>query len=217
GNPELEPQKAKQFDIAYEWYFNDSSVFSATYFYKNIESYTTSSVVVEQFFNEQSGEYVDVDITTTTNGKGGTSNGLELGYQQSFGNFGIAANYTYTNADRDQATGGSTRSGFVEGASENMYNTTFYYETETYGARIMYNYRTEWYKGVSWTGADLWNDSYGQWDFSSSYQVSDNLSLTFEAVNLTDEEVVEYDGEKSRLMSIYQNGRRFLVGLNMSF
>ncbi|MCJ8274164.1 MAG: TonB-dependent receptor, partial [Psychrosphaera sp.] len=83
GNPQLEPQKANQFDIAYEWYFNDSSVFSATYFYKDIESYTTSSVVVEQFFNEQSGEYVDVDITTTTNGKGGTSNGLEVGYQQS--------------------------------------------------------------------------------------------------------------------------------------
>jgi iron complex outermembrane receptor protein len=94
---------------------------------------------------------------------------------------------------------------------------TGFYENEDFLARIKYNYRTEWYIGVSWTGAEGFNYSYGQWDFSSTYQYSDSLSFVFEAINLTDEEIIEYDVDKTRLMSKYQNGRRFVVGLNFSF
>lgn len=219
GNPFLKPQEATQFDVSYEWYFNESSILSAILFYKDIDSYRTTTKEVEQFFNEQDQEWVDVEVSKPGNGKGGTSTGLELGYQQSFGNnFGLAANYTYTDAKNDQVRDDEILgSGFVDGASEHMYNMTAFYENDDVMARIMYNYRTEWYKGVSWTGAELFNDSYGQWDFSSSYQYSDNLSFVFEAINLTDEEIVEYDVEKTRLMSKYQNGRRFVLGLNLSF
>ena len=218
GNPNLEPQKAQQFDISYENYFNETSMFAITYFYKKIESYPDAISYTQEFFDQQSNTMVPVTITSTTNGKGGSSDGIEIGYQQNFGDYGILANYSYTNADMDGIGAvNSTRSGFVEGASENMFNATFFYENDVFGARLMYNYRTEWYKGVSWTGAELWNDAYGQLDFSSSYKYSENIILTFEAVNLTDEEVVEYDGVKSRLMSIYQNGPRFLLGLNLTF
>lgn len=219
GNPFYEPQKATQFDAAYEYYFDESSIVSATLFYKDIESYRTTTVSTEQFFNEQTEEWVDVQVTKPGNGKGGVSTGLELGFQTSFSNnTGVSANYTYTNADNDQTRDPELKgSGFVEGASDHMYNLTAFYEDDQVAARLMYNYRTEWYKGVSWTGAEVFNDSYGQWDFSSSYQYSDNLSFVFEAINLTDEEIIEYDVEKTRLMSIYQNGRRFVLGLNMSF
>lgn len=219
GNPYFEPQKATQFDVSYEYYFDESSLISAILFYKDIESYRTTTVSTQDFFNEQTQQWVPVQITKPDNGKGGTSTGLELGFQTTFSNnTGVSANYTYTDAQNDQTRDVDNKgSGFVDGASEHMYNMTAFYENDEVAARLMYNYRTEWYKGVSWTGAELFNDSYGQWDFSSSYQYSDNLSFVFEAINLTDEEVVEYDVEKTRLMSIYQNGRRFVLGLNMSF
>lgn len=218
GNPNLEPQKAKQFDIAYEWYFDDASLLSLTYFYKDIESYRTTNFSTEQIFDQQTQAFVDVRTSRPDNGPGGESHGFEFGYQQSFGNFGISANYTYTNADSDQVrTDAIVGSGLVEGASEDMYNATVFYENDDFGARLMYNYRTEWYKGVSFFGGELWNDAYGQLDFSSSYNLTDNITLSFEAVNMTDEEVIEYSGEKSRLMSIYQNGRRFVVGANFAF
>ncbi|MCI2283605.1 TonB-dependent receptor [Colwellia sp. MSW7] len=218
GNPDLKPQIADQFDVTWEWYFDDSSVVSVAYFYKDIQSYRTTGSYIAPYFNEQDDEWVDVTINRPDNGLGGSTDGLEIGYQQAFGNFGLASNYTYTNADSNQArVEGVAGSGLVEGASDHMFNATAYYENETFGARLMYNYRTEWYKGVSWTGAELWNKSYGQLDFSSSYTISENFNVVFEAVNLTDEEVIEYDGKESRLMSVYQNGRRFVLGLNVSF
>lgn len=218
GNPNLDPQIADQFDMAWEWYFDDSSVVSLTYFYKDIQSYRTTGSYISSHYNEENEEWVDVTIHRPENGLGGSTDGLEVGYQQAFGNFGLAGNYTYTNAESNQEREeGVAGSGLVEGASDHMFNATAYYENDTFGARLMYNYRTEWYKGVSWTGAELWNESYGQLDFSSSYIISENFNVVFEAVNLTDEEVVEYDGEQSRLMSVYQNGRRFVLGLNVSF
>ena len=218
GNPNLDPQIADQFDMAWEWYFDDSSLISVTYFYKDIQSYRTTGSYISPHYNEENDEWVDVTIHRPENGLGGSTDGLEVGYQQAFGDFGLSGNYTYTNAESNQEREeGVAGSGLVEGASDHMFNATAYYENDTFGARLMYNYRTEWYKGVSWTGAELWNESYGQLDFSSSYIISENFNVVFEAVNLTDEEVVEYDGEQSRLMSVYQNGRRFVLGLNISF
>jgi iron complex outermembrane recepter protein len=218
GNPNLKPQIADQFDIAWEWYFNDASLLSLTYYYKDIQSYRTTGTYQAPYYNEQDEEWVDVTFSRPANGLGGSTDGLEVGYQQTFGNYGIAANYTYTNATSDQEVDPDIAgSGQVIGASKHMYNVTAFYENDNFGARLMYNYRTQWYKGVSWTGAELWNDDYGQLDFSSSYDFSDNIQLVVEGVNLTDEEVVEFDGQKSRLMSVYQNGRRFVVGVNISF
>lgn len=219
GNPDLDPERATQFDVAYEYYFNETSLFSVTYFYKDIESYKDSENFVEQFFNEQIEEWVDVTITKPVNGKGGSTHGVEAGYQQTFNEFGLAVNYTYTDAGLEDglSTASTARYDSAEGASEHMFNATFFYEAEQFEARLMYNYRTEWYKGKHWTGADLWNDDYGQWDLSSSYKLTDNIDLVFEAINLTDEEVIEYDHNKIRAMSIYQNGRRYLLGINMSF
>lgn len=218
GNPNLKPQIADQFDIAWEWYFDSSSVVSVTYFFKDIQSYRSSGTYVAPFYDQENERNVDVTITRPTNGLGGTTNGLEVGLQHSVDNFGLAANYTYTDASSDQErVEGVAGSGLVEGASEHMFNLTGFYETDQMAARLMYNYRTEWYKGVHTSGSEIWNDSYGQLDFSSSYTVSENIDVVFEAINLTDEEVVEFDGDKSRLMSIYQNGRRFVLGVNFAF
>jgi iron complex outermembrane receptor protein len=161
---------------------------------------------------------VDVDFIQPTNGPGGSITGLELGLQHDFGGFGVSANYTYTdsNADgvRDLTMAGS---GLIDGTSEHMANLMGYFETDTFGARIMYNYRSEWYNGLHFNGDELWTDGYGQVDASASYNVTENVSLTLEGINLTDTEVVQYNTEKDRLMSIYANGMRFVAGVRVNF
>ena len=218
GNPQLKPMLADQFDVSYEWYYADASLLAVTLFHKDIDSYLSSQVVTEDRYDEQTDTMVPVDFTQPVNGKGGTTNGLELSLQHDFGGFGVQANYTYVDADadmkRDESIPGS---GLVEGASEHMYNLTGYYENDTFGARLMYNYRSEWYKGLHFNGDELWNDAYGQWDLSASYNVTENISLVAEAINLTDEQVVEYNTSEERVMSIYENGRRFVLGARMSF
>ncbi|WDE10153.1 TonB-dependent receptor [Thalassomonas haliotis] len=218
GNPNLDPQLANQFDLAWEYYFDDASLVSATVFYKDIESYQTSGTSSESFYRQQDDSWVEATVTRPENGPGGTTAGIEITYQQDFGNgFGVATNYTYTDAKNDgKRDDNLLGSGLVLGASEHMANVTGYYENEAFSARLMYNYRTEWYKGLS-SGSEIYNHDFGQLDFSTSYTVNDNLTLVLEGVNILDEEVVEYNVDKSRVMSRYQNGPRVILGANISF
>lgn len=218
GNPNLDPQIADQFDVSWEYYFGRSSLLAVTYFYKDIQSYRTSGTYVKPFYNESQTRWVDVTLTRPENGLGGSTDGVEISYQQEFGEFGAIANYTYTNATSDQARDeAKAGSGLVEGTSKHMANLTGYYENDTFGARLMYNYRTEWYKGLHFSGSEVYNDAYGQLDFSASYKITDQLSVVAEAINLTDERVEEYNIDKARIMSIYQNGRRYVLGVNYNF
>ncbi|WP_254795714.1 TonB-dependent receptor [Arsukibacterium indicum] len=218
SNPHLMPQIADQFDLSWEWYFDASALLAVTYFHKDIKSYRSFSTFVDQRYWEEGDEWVDVTFTRPENGPGGTTDGIELTYQQAFGDYGVSANYTYTNAQRDEDRQLSRPgSGLVEGTSRHMMNASAYYETDKFSARLMYNYRTEWYKGLHFNGDELWNDSYGQVDASFGYNLTDTITLSLEAVNLTDEEVVEYNTDAARLFSIYQNGRRFTAGIRMAF
>ncbi|UDM62035.1 TonB-dependent receptor [Pseudoalteromonas piscicida] len=219
GNPNLDPQVANQFDAAWEYYFGDASLLAITLFYKDIESYQTSGTSSQEFYDQETQRWVPVTVTRPENGAGGTTTGLEASIQHSFDNgFGVSANYTYTDAnndgERDVLKPGS---GLVMGASENMLNISGYYEDDLFAVRAMYNYRTKWYKGLHSSGTELWNDDYGQLDFSATYNVTENISLVFEGINLTDEEVIEYNTDEARVLSIYQNGRRFVLGANFRF
>ncbi|WP_299073191.1 TonB-dependent receptor [uncultured Paraglaciecola sp.] len=218
GNPLLKPTIANQFDVSFEWYYGDSSMFSAAYFMKDLNSLRTTTFFTEDRFDQQREVNVPVTFSQPGNGLGGVIEGIELAIQHDFGGYGVSANYTYTDAsadaERDPANVGS---GLVEGTSDNMLNLTAYYENDTFGARLMYNYRSEWYKGIHSNGDEIYNDEFGQWDASAAYNVTESLSFTLEAVNITDEEVMEYNLDKARIMSLYANGRRFVAGVRYSF
>ncbi|GHE95355.1 TonB-dependent receptor [Thalassotalea profundi] len=218
GNPQLRPTIANQFDMSYEWYYSDASMFAATYFVKDINTLRTSSVDIQDRYYEQEQAWVPVEFTQPGNGYGGLIDGLEFSIQHDFGGYGITANYTYTNTstdeERDPAKVGS---GLIEGTSQDMLNLSAYYENDTFGARIMYNYRSEWYKGQHFNGDELYNDDFGQWDASANWNYNENVTFTLEAVNLSDEEIVEYNIDKVRVMSIYANGRRFVAGVRVNF
>jgi iron complex outermembrane receptor protein len=218
GNPQLRPTIANQFDISYEYYYGEASLFSAAYFVKQLNTLRNSSVVTLPRFFDREDQFVDVDFVQPINGMGGLLDGIELSLQHDFGGYGASINYTYTNAKADQERDETNLgSGLIEGTSENSLNLTAYYENDTFGARLMYNYRSEWYKGINFSGIEVYNEDFGQWDASANYNFSENLSFTLEAVNLGDEEIVEYNVDKARVVSLYSNGRRFVAGLRYNF
>jgi iron complex outermembrane receptor protein len=218
GNPLLDPTIANQFDVSYEWYYSDASMLSAALFFKDLDSIATKTTVTEDRYNEETEVMVPVDFNMSVNGPGGTIAGIELGLQHDFGGFGIQANYTYTDAsadgERDLDVAGS---GLIDGVSDHMANLVGYYENDNFGARLMYNYRSDWYKGLHHSGMELYNESFGQLDASFSYNATENVTVTLEAVNISDTEIKEYNIEKSRMVSIYQNGRRFVAGVRVNF
>ncbi|MEE2023942.1 TonB-dependent receptor [Alkalimonas mucilaginosa] len=219
GNPFLEPVRANQFDLSYEWYFNSSSLIAFTYFHKDIQGSVLNSVTREMAFDEANNEMVEVTITEPKNGLGGRVQGLEVSYQQAFGYFGFITNYTYTDAksDQDRDAVNNPGSGLIAGNSRHMANLTGYFENDMFSARLSYNYRTEFFNGVGEFGNEVYTDAFGQLDASLTYNFNDNVSFVVEAVNLLDEDLYQYHIDKTRPASLYQNGRRFTAGVNVRF
>ena len=219
GNPQLDPETADQFDLSYEWYFAAEAMLTFTYFNKNIQNSVFNTIVTESAFDPKLGQTVDIDYSQPTNGRGSEVQGLEVGYQQAFGNFGVVANYTFTDAEsKDERDAiNNPGSGLVKDVSDHLMNLSGYYENENMSARLSYNYRSEYYNGINYFGAEYYTEAAGQFDASMSFSVSEEIDVVLEAVNLTDESVEQYHIEEGNPTNSYKNGRRVVVGVNMNF
>ena len=82
GNPELEPYRATQFDLSYEWYFGTQGLVSAAYFWKEVDSFPTQ-VTESVFVMDQAGGRFG-PVTRPINGEGGDIKGFEIGAQYAF-------------------------------------------------------------------------------------------------------------------------------------
>ncbi|WP_019029641.1 TonB-dependent receptor [Colwellia piezophila] len=211
GNPDLDPYRATQYDLSWEWYINDTGGFSTAIFYKDIESYLTSEAVIESHYHKESSSMRDYTIDVKSNGTGGQNVGFELNYQQDiYKGFGLITNYTFSKS--------TTQSGDkIPGNSEDTLNFTAYYEKGPLSTRISYNYRSEYFLYQS-AGNDVWVDATERWDMSFSYKIFEKTSLILQGVNLTDEHSSRYADEmKYRHLATFENGRKFRIGVHHKF
>jgi iron complex outermembrane receptor protein len=223
GNPTLDPYRASQFDISAEWYYAPQSLLSVAVFYKDIQSYLINATNEEMQRVETntpdpsrctriSGNLYNCrfDVTRPTNGAGGRNQGVELAWQQPVWNgFGVQANYTYSDA---KANNGDP----IPGNSKHSYNLTGWYENDRVSGRLSYNYRSKFFVDID-RASQLNSASVSSLDASASFNVTKNVALTADAVNLTDETLKFYSGTPSRPRAYYKNGRVFYVGARLRF
>lgn len=208
GNPNIDPYRATQFDLGVEWYFSEAGIFSAALFHKDVQSFIDAKAGLEVH------EGVEILINRPVNGKGGTIQGLELGYQQEiYEGFGVSANYTYVDGEAKDADGNDVT---IPGNSDHTINLSAYYENDVISGRVSYNFRTGYDTGRGWPG---YVDDYGQVDANLTYNINENLALVLEGVNLTDEKTFSYqeEGVKNALTGLYADGRRYVAGVRFNF
>lgn len=223
GNPNLDPYRANQIDLGLEYYPDTGTGYAFAVYYKDIESFITDSPVIQNF-PVQSATAPSLDCTPAgpntfdcpftinlrSNGGGGEIKGFEVSATQPvIGGFGLQANYTYADAEADNGDP-------LPQASEDQFNFTGYYEDDRLSARLAYTYRSEFFVTFD-RSTPLNQDGFGTLDATLSYQVTDNVALTFDGVNLTNEEIVQYAGDKFRPRAIYDNGRIYFVGVRVGF
>jgi len=208
GNPDIDPYRATQFDLGLEWYFSEAGILSAALFHKDIQSFIDAQASLEVH------EGVEILINRPVNGKGGTIQGVEIGYQQDIYNgFGLSANYTYVDGEAKDAEGNDVT---IPGNSDHTVNLSAYYENDDMSGRISYNYRTGYDTGRGWPG---YVDDYGQIDANFTYNINENIAITLEGVNLANEKSFSYQekGVEQALTGYYADGRRFVAGVRFNF
>ncbi len=232
GNPWLQPYEASQYDLALEWYFNEGGLLAAGLFYKDIDTFIESNVVSQRELYDGNGEqitWVDPegntqtvwDYTSNDNGEGASIQGFELSYQQQFETgLGVQFNYTYAEPDTSYKDRDGHSIAMLD-SSEDTVNAVVYYEQDDYSARLAYSYRSEFVSKIDAGGGmnlPQITDDAGYLDFSASYQAMAALQLTFNVINITEQERMLYIGSPLRQQAYRDDtSRRFVIGARYTF
>ena len=205
GNVKLDPIRSVNYDLSAEWYYMPKAMLSAGLFYMDFSSIVAQGTSTGSYYNNKRGTFTDYQITSPYNTKA-TNKGIELSWQQPvWNNFGVLTNYTWADGELD---GG----GEMLNASKNTYNVTGYYENDRFSARLAYSYRSSYKAGVD-RGASQHVDSMPSLAASVNYKLNEHLTITFDALNLTNETIKMYAENKDQPRAFYSNGRTFYLGL----
>jgi len=163
---------------------------------------------------------VHYDITTFVNEKAATLKGAEINVQHMFGNsgFGIQANYTYVKSDLTFDNAGKGNQFALVGLSDSA-NLIGIYEDAKWSIRAAYNWRDKFLSSVTdLAGSNpQYVEPYGQLDLSIGYNVTPNLALSFEAINVTDETQRIHGRHERMVLSATQGGPRYMIGARYKF
>lgn len=244
GNPFIDPYRAWNYDLSLEWYFAPGAIFSVAGFLKDISSFPVGNSLQITYADSQlptslltpgTPAYVAIvdgadvnrefEFRTTTNGLGATIKGVEIGLNLPFSafadgaleDFGFLGNMTFVDSNQDVTFGGQVFQTTFPGVSDFSANGTVYYDNGRFSVRISGAYRSDYNTGNSGNGNFLegFNSSFNL-DASIRYSVTDNVELTLDANNLTDEYRYRWADDTARRN--YENnhfGRILMAGVRV--
>ncbi|MCW8126296.1 TonB-dependent receptor [Microbulbifer halophilus] len=229
GNPELEPVESQNYDLSLEWYFSDSSALYGTLFRRDVDGFVHDSARVVDYEGDT---YV---LTQPANTSNGVLEGLELGLTyfpdnlpEMLDGFGIQASYTALDSEQEIPVydGQGEKTGMTDtpmfGVSDSSYSVVFAYDKNKLDMRLSYVWRDDFlydYEARSFANPlGIYNDAETSVDFQASYDVTDNLLVTFDATNLTDEEYQNYyENQDIYNLNTAIYSRTFALGARYSF
>ena len=211
GNPNLKPTFGNNFDLDVEYYLPGGGILQAGLFDKEFTNYIVPRVQnnVPNSPLAPTGELAD--ITTYENISSAYARGLQAAYHQKFlflikplDGFGIDGNVTLVDSHIQEYTAaqdltGQAENGLLPGTSRLTWNLAGFYEAYGLQARIAAEYVSHSLFGLGGDKArDVIQDDRLTLDFTSSYQITKNYGVYFEAKNLLNTPLRYYEGSADR-------------------
>lgn len=252
GNPALKPFRSENWDISYEWYYGDASLFTFAIFNKEVDDFiitltgeetftlgdradqpefrcsvannaecsdptvvvTTGDGVTDELFGLQE----VYRVTRPQNGESARVTGYEAALTHVFENgFGFTVNATVVDSNV-QLDADTTQSFALEGLGDSQ-NLVVFYEADVWQARIAFNNREAFLRQLDngFNGEPINTKTFGQWDISASYDINETVTVFFEGINITEEELVQTGRFANQTYSIEDNGSRYAIGVRAVF
>lgn len=162
--------------------------------------------------------------TAQNNSEGGYIRGVEVAYTEIYSflpgmwsGLGVNASFSYTESEITRTTGNGVFSGDLPGLSNQVASVTLFWEYEGFETRVSTRYRNPFVsKQVAVNDQTVNFDSETVVDFQASYEVNENMSVLFQANNLTDAPTKSYFGDESLTGTIQYFGTQYFLGLTYS-
>lgn len=236
GNPDLQPTESKNYDFSLEWYFAEGSSLYGTLFQRDIEGFVIDfrRQVQHEKPDGSMGTYV---LSQPYNASNGELSGLELGavwfpdnLPSVLDGFGIQASYTALESSQTTPVTDSagniteTKETDLFGVSDESYSIVLAYDKYDVGVRLSYAWRSEFlnnYEAALFANPlEVWRKPESSLDLQISYDVNDNLSLTLDGTNLTEEIYQSYYGENGATTNNFGSAlysRTIALGARLTF
>ncbi|WP_081855696.1 TonB-dependent receptor [Sphingomonas sp. UNC305MFCol5.2] len=227
GNPLLQPYLSDNFDAAAEWYYQRNSYASVNFFLKNVSNFIvqgTQRQTINGVTDPSTGQAAQFSVSQRVNGPDATVRGVELALQHTFGDsgFGFIANGTFVETNKPYDRNDISQSGFAVTGLANSANFVGFFDKYGFEFRAALNWRDEYllqFGQVQNTGAfgaePTFVNASTQIDLSASYQITKNINVFGEALNITNETMSTHGRYNNQLLDVFGYGRRFTAGLRI--
>lgn len=224
GNPDLDPLRSTNLDLAIEYYLGNRGILSAAVFYKQINDpifWSRESVQNGTFAGRV---LADADVSRPINATDASVSGIEFNAQLELSFLpapwdGLSAGASMTFVD-SEANGvpGRPEGVPLTTQSDRVASANLSYEKGGFSARIAYSYRSDsLYEVGDSADSDLYTDRFGQWDARVSYTINKFATVFLEGSNLNDAAFRQYYGRRSHLSEEERYGWSTRAGLQLSF
>jgi TonB-dependent receptor len=162
------------------------------------------------------------DVSTPINNREGNIHGFELQGQYFLGDtgFGISGSFTkvYGDVDVDVLSDPGTDVFALVGLSDS-FNITGIYDAGPISARLAYNWRDKFLSGVNRGGSrnPVFFNSFGTLDASVTYEFSERLAFSLEAVNILSEPIRSFGRDDNQLFFAQELEPRIFLGARYRF
>jgi len=170
-------------------------------------------------------------FTKPVNSKGAPLYGTEISWQQPFdflpdpfSNFGFDGNVTFVQAQQTyyNADGSVFAKTDLTGLSRTSYSATLYYDDSVLEVRGTASFRSKYIPNGGINPGNLndflINSATLNIDASAMYKINDNLTMTFDGINLTNQPSTQLaDSIGQRLYYNHYTGTNYFVGLRYSY
>ena len=236
GNAQLDPWRAKAFDLSYEKYFGKKAYAALAFFYKKLDTYIFTETRTHDFSAQIPGTNAITpfgNYTAPYNGKGGNMKGLELTaslplnmVSQALDGFGMSGSYSYNDSaitiKEPSASLGQTI--MLPGLSKHTSNLTVYYEKDGFETRLSQRKRSDFVGEIgNFAGERTLRYVVGEniLDFQIGYSFNEGMfkgmGLVLQVNNLRDAAYETYNGNRNQQLEYQKYGRTILLGANYKF
>jgi iron complex outermembrane receptor protein len=180
----------------------------------------TGNTIVFQNSDDPLVEWV---VSQPTNGDTRTVDGVEFAIQHMFGEsgFGSGFNFTVVDGDVEFDIESFEQQSPLAGLSDSA-NFQVFYEKDGLSVKVTYAWRDDYLIGVgqaqgSAEAPPQFGKEYAQTDISVNYDVTDELTVFFEGINITNETEQGYGRYEEQFLFARQYGPRYALGARYTF
>jgi TonB-dependent receptor len=220
------PYLSDSVDIGAEWYYAANSYASIDVFNKNVTNFVVQSTAqgpINGVIDPTTGQPGVFTISSFINGPAANVYGAEFAVQHVFGDtgWGLQVNGTVVGTNKPYDPANITISGFAVTGLADSANLVGFYDKDGFQARIAMTWQDsslvqfgQQQNGSKFGTEPTFVNANTQIDFSTSYDITEQINAYFTAQNLTDASYSTHGRYSEQVLDVVDYGRRFTLGLH---